>query len=278
MKNYINKDKKKLGFNDYVSTQTLEQRRRERDIKEANAAKQVPDRLSIDKDKKGLKVQNKVYRKQVDVPDPTKVLQMEEEELDEVLQMKINQAKKSVHAEGNTFVAYSIPANNLETVRKAYMSVKLANPRARHIICAWNLAAGGMDHEIKDYQDDEDFGCGCVLLDMMIENNIIQRAIYVARYTNMEKLGNGRFNAYLQAAKNVLEQAPYNHLTKKDQVIQDGQGNEAPRRRKKQGQDTRKRRNHEGGGQENTELKAYTPPTEELLANDEGHDMITDQI
>ena len=241
--------------------------RRERDIIDSNETKQVPDQLEVKKGKDGLKIQEKVYRKQVQPPDPTKLLQMQEEELDEILQMKLTELKRCGKRTTIRLLPIASLQRNLQTVRKAYMSVKLANPSARHVVCIWNLAAGGMDHELCDYQDDGDHGCGRPILQMMQRNNIIQRAIYVARYTGEYKLGNSRYDAYTEAAKLVVRQAPYNHLTKCDQIITE--------QLEGQDRDTRPKRKFYRNKPQNRpqladgkpELTMYNLPTAEELEN-----------
>ena len=269
VKDYVNKDGRRLIFKDYLPSQLNEQRRRENDIIAQNEKKEGLDKLTIDKVKGGISVNSALYRKKVEVPDPTKILQMPEDELNEILQMKINAAPNVIREENNSFSSYSIPASNLEEVRKAYMAIKLSDPGARHIVGVWRLPGGGMDHELNDYQDDEDFGVGRNILEMLQDNQITHRAIFVARYTSTENLGAKRFVLYCDAVKAIIRQAPYNSLCQEDQVIKDVEyPTESYERKRLTDKTNRKHKKGPAGNKVQRSTKVFHP-TDQATAKNE---------
>ena len=153
--------------------------------------------------------------KQVKVPDSAEVLLMDETELETILNMKITTGKKYA-VKSNTFVPYAISTDNFSEIQRAYMNVKLANAGARHIVCAWNIP-GEETALCCDFQDDEDHGAGRAIAQLLCDNDIQAKAVFIARYSSM-KLGNLRFQAYTNAAAAVLNQAPYNTILQKEQM------------------------------------------------------------
>ena len=73
------------------------------------------------------------------------------------------------------------------------------------------------------YCDDDDFGCAKQMTDLMVQNKISNRAIFVVRACG-EKLNAERYRMYQEAAKQVIGQYPRNDITGEIQqiTIQDG--------------------------------------------------------
>ena len=214
IKDMVNKDGKKLFFRDYYPAAAQEYRRRNQDV--IDQVKQHDANARVAFGSKGLELEDQVYVKRVKASDPTDILQMSEAELEYILKMKLSKAPKLM-LKDNVFVGYSLPVSSFDEIQRAYMHVKLANAGARHVVCAWRIP-GPKPHECNDYLDDGDHGCGRVLLELLTNNRIDCRAIFVARYS-ANKLGQERYGSYATAACKAVNQSAYNSITKSEQLI-----------------------------------------------------------
>ena len=97
------------------------------------------------------------------------------------------------------------------------MKMKMINPGARHIVCAYWISAPGVPpHYQADFHDDQEPGAGRILLNWMKENNLQNRVFFIARYY-ANKMDSERFKCYVDAANRALNENPINFLTKQDQ-------------------------------------------------------------
>ena len=161
----------------------------------------------------GLKVQGQLYVKCVIPPKPTEILSISMEDFDHTMEMKICKGEQ-LTTKGNTFIGYLIDANTHQPIRRAYLKLRLMHPRARHIVCAFNIP--GIGPHFQDTCDDDDYGASRPILKAMIDSGIESKAIFVVRYMG-QKLNNERFSSYLEAAERVLQQHPTNRLRGEDQ-------------------------------------------------------------
>ena len=91
-------------------------------------------------------------------------------------------AAKPLPKEGNTFHAFAIRESTLLAVFLAYCKVRIQVPKARHIMCAYNVAG------IKDSCDDgEDHG-GLQMAKHLRKSGSKNVAIFIARETGLDKL------------------------------------------------------------------------------------------
>ena len=219
IKNITNKDGKKLYFKDFLPAQINENQRREQDIFWNNKRKPPAEKISdMEMTKKGLLINKMPYQKKVKAPDPCVILKMPIKEIEETLKYPVIKASKSVKNMDDSFIGYTLATNNHEAVQKAYLKIKLHHPSARHIMCAYNLP-GLPDHEMKDYQDDEEVGGGRALLELLVNNNIECRAVFVARYCKEEKLGASRFLSIQMAAIHAINNDAENPFTRTLQKV-----------------------------------------------------------
>ena len=210
LNNFVNKDKKKFFLQDYQPIQVAEKRRRERHIIEQNDAKQKDDRLDIQRIQGGITIQGQVYKKKVEVPTPREMASITLNEYDAMMKTKMKKGI-SIEHKNSKFVAFTKSTNSYTEIRELYKRMKLTNPGARHIICAY-IIQGEEDHYCKDYCDDDEPGAGRVLLKWMESSNLMCRVFFIARYYGNIKLGTDRFECYLDAAKAIFKQGPdYNH-------------------------------------------------------------------
>ena len=116
------------------------------------------DKIDHEKTPAGVKIGKTLYKKKVNPPDPTELLNMEMEELDRILAIEVIKGPVSKVAD-SVFIPYSADVGNFQTIRDIYMKIRLMHARARHIVCAFYLP-GAEKHYNQDYVDDDEIGAG----------------------------------------------------------------------------------------------------------------------
>ena len=124
--------------------------------------------------------------------------------LDENIVSSMQLFKGDVQNKGRChFVGYAINAYSVGDVRAAYTKVKRMNPNAMHISCAFRIA--GTDFvSLRGIEDDGEDGAGRTIYQVLEDQNIFNRAIYVVRYYGNKHLGPARFQLIGAAAKTAL--------------------------------------------------------------------------
>ena len=166
----------------------------EQTIISANDNKQELNRDDIGYEKGRFSINNTPYEKLIRIPDPTRILQMPQAELNEILNTKVY-ATNSITIDKNMFIAYSIFADNPDQVQRAYMNIKLANAGARHVVAVWSIP-GLEEYRYEDFQDDEEYGAGAAILSALQQSQIMHRAVFVVRYVG-DKLQDRRIPTYI---------------------------------------------------------------------------------
>ena len=166
-----------------------------------------------------MKVGADIYKKKVTAPDPTELLNYTVEELDAVLKTPSTKGPQ-VRSQDSRFIAYGLDTNDTEEVRETYFKIRLLHPRARHIVCCYNLKCNPVDnHILKDFCDDGDTGVGAYILDIMKMNNIEAKAFFIARYPGKMRPETSKFKPYVEAISKLLEIKPHNTVLKCKQGI-----------------------------------------------------------
>ena len=207
----VNKDGKKIYFNDYIIPSQLAIRNREKDIKDEMAERQVAHKKEIKKNKDGLQIGEKQYVKCVKVPEPADMVLMNEAQITKIIEAKVFQGEYLCQ-KNSRFVAYTMEAGNFDDIESGYMNIRTKHPGARHVAAVWVLP-GIQKQEVEDFQEDQEHGLGCLILKKMKASNIINRVIYLVRYYGGIRMGTERFDCYIQAAKTALEGAPVNSIS-----------------------------------------------------------------
>ena len=216
LKDVVNENGKKFYVSDYLTPEINEKRIRQRQIYQDNK-RNTASQVEMAFFRGGLKIQNETYKSKVVVPEPADILNLQPEEFDQIMKIKIPPGQKVVEG-NNALIGFSIPVKTHSEINKAYIKMKLKFPQATHIVCSFQIP-GIETYFCSDYCDDGDTGAGRKILDMMVRNKITSRAIFVIRITDGSKMGYKRFEAYLKAAKNAIEETSYNPLTKTEQKI-----------------------------------------------------------
>ena len=209
VKNLVNGRGQKYRFRDFLTNKQNEYRKKCQNI--ADRAQEETPGTEVATEKGKLYVGNDEYVQRIIPPDPTSVLQLSLERLNQIMSTKIDQGP-TFETQGNIFTGYSICTNSFEVVKDAYMKICLNHAGARHIVCAYSLP-GRRIAEDKDHCDDEDYGASSPILQMMMENNITHRAIFVVQKCG-SKLNQERIPMYLKTAVETVNLHPKNEYTR----------------------------------------------------------------
>ena len=219
LKSYRNKNGDGYFINDYLPAKINEKKRREREIIKTVKSEDVQDDTNkIEYTKAGLKVGPTVYTKKVRPPHHLDLLKLKSGDMDEIQKIMVKKGTP-IQKEGNTFIPYCADARDTQAVNNAYLKIRLANARARHIVCAYNIP-GSLSFLFQDCCDDEDYGMGKVILDGILRSDIKCKAIFVVRHCGKVKLGAERGEAYYNAAQQVMKEHPYNQFLKIQQHME----------------------------------------------------------
>ena len=213
LKKHQNKDGKPVFINEYTPATPLEKMRKEKKIKEDNEKRQKP--LEIKYVKGALTIQGETFKPKVSIPTPKEMVDLEPEEITEILKMDL-QTANPIHQDRSVFQGYTATVRNYQEIRKLYIKAKLMQPSARHIICAYNLP-GEPTYYTQGHCDDGEPAAGRLLLEWMVRNKMVNRVIFVSRKYGGVRMGMDRFECYIQAAKAVLMEHPFNKVLQKEQ-------------------------------------------------------------
>ena len=236
-------------INEYVPAEIGEKRRRERQIFNDNE-QTTANKLEMSLFRGGLKIQNQVYKNKVVVPNEADILLMAQKDIDTLVALKVHPGKNIIEA-GNFFTGYTAAVSTFKEINELYIHLKLMHPGADHIVCTFNIP-GVERHYCANYCDAGETGAGKRILNMMEENNITNRVIFVVRYAGRGKLGAKRFELYLKAAETAVNDNSYNRILKvKQQVNAENKKKKDPKPR--QGFTTR------GGRGRGSYARTYVP-------------------
>ena len=211
LKNYEGVGGRGIFINNYLPGEISESKRKEREmLKELKSAK-----IKYEYTENGLKVGPNLYRKKIEAPDPTKILDLTSKELERILELPVVKTTPE-QIQDNFFIAYSADTENYNQIRDTYLKIRLLHARARHIVCAYYLP-GEEIHYTRDFIDDGDMGAGRPILNYMVENEIINKAIFVVRFTGKNKMHSERLKTYAKMAQKVMEMNPYNATLRRNQ-------------------------------------------------------------
>ena len=217
IKTFVNRDGRKIIFKDFLLAAEHEKRKYQEDVKRENESRSPELQQDISFRGNRVLISGMELPQYVTVPDPTKVLQMKQQELEKIMNLDVKYGPQLV-AEGNTIMAAAKDVADFTDVNNAYLAVKLKYAGARHIVAAWNIPTE-LKIDGQNFCDDGDHGIGREILNMMKENDISHKAVFLIRYCS-KKLQQVRFDMYKTAFIKLLEKFPANSILGTDQQIQ----------------------------------------------------------
>ena len=220
---FVNEEERKFYLQDFQPMNQVEKRKRERHIVSENDKKDDKEKLIIEQTKGGITIQGNLYRKRVQVPTPREMYDITLEDYDAMMHTKMGNGE-SIEEMNSRFIAYTKPTNTHHEIRQLYKRMKLQNPGARHIVCAYWID-GKEDHYCRDFCDDDEPGAGRIVLNWMEKCNLKNRVFFLVRYYGNIKMGADRFRCYIEAAKSALNNNPFNYYTNENQETKEVQEN-----------------------------------------------------
>ena len=205
----------RIYLNDYLPSAINEKRAREREVIKQAKAENNGKEVDVEYTKSGIRVQGNLYKKAIIPPKPTDLLDLKVDDLNKILKTPTSKGPP-INKNGNTFIGYGVDVSTFQQIRDVYLKLRLVHPKARHIVCAYNLPQHGPQYQ--DYCDGQEYGTGRVLLKELKNSNVLNKAVFAIRYCG-EKLGNERHSQYLESVKRMLEANPYNTIRNEEQKI-----------------------------------------------------------
>ena len=131
---------------------------------------------------------------------------------------KIKLNKGEIQKRGRcSFVGYSAEVSSIADVRAAYTKVARLNASALHISVGYRLPGVDFVH-LRGYEDNNEYGAGRVIFQMLENYDIYHRAIFVVRYYGNHHVGPIRFQLITAAGKSAITRSSYNSILKIHQV------------------------------------------------------------
>ena len=153
----------------------------------------------------------------VDPPTPKELINCSVKEIETIFKLEMVRGMDVTH-EFSTFTAYAARISSVQDIPKFYKKLKLIQPDARHIPCAYSVAHS-VPFLAEDYQDDGEPSAGRSILNFLQVNEIKDIVVFVARKYGGVKIGSERFQCYVQATKDAVEKLlNVNDLKLKDEI------------------------------------------------------------
>ena len=216
LKGIKNGDGYEMYINDYIPSAAQEKRKQEQGIFKDNEKSENPMELKYNKGK--LMIQGEVFKPKVSAPSPKQLVDVEPQDLAEILKLEL-ESGGVIRQEKNIFEGFTAGVRDHAQIRDLYVKIKLIQPSARHVICAYFLPGEEEKHYQQGYCDNGKHGAGKVVLNFLTKHNLVNRVIFISRKCGDIKMGSERFDCYLEAAKTAIMANPRNSVTGSDQTI-----------------------------------------------------------
>lgn len=152
-----------------------------------------------------LRVDNRPYARKVVPPTAAKVLKLDMDEICQLKQIDLVYGD-SKDVEQSEFISYAAKVTKTEDVRKVYRKLRIKYSDATHIMSAhrFHPPNGPANQESSD---DGEYGGGRVLLKTLVENKVVNAAVFVVRYYGGKHIGADHFELIGKLAKKALKNA-----------------------------------------------------------------------
>ena len=216
-----NKNNQTYRLQDYRTAKLREEKQQIKDIVRDNNARDVSQRFAMEIQKGKLIIGTGEgafeYTSPLQIPTCKEVLRPTKQELKS--RDNINAVCGDVYKfESQEFKSYSVVTQSMEEVKIAYSKIKAANTEARHIICAVRLPGNEFFKNEATFDDDE-YGAGKFVLDLLRRSNIENRAIFVVRKYQGEHIGEQRWIEIEKAVTSAVNRSAFNKFTGKHQLM-----------------------------------------------------------
>ena len=217
LKDVVNENDKPYSVDDQLSAKKLADRNKKRRIWIKNKKKSTADQLKMSFKKGKLTVDGAEYVDSIKPPSCAEILRPTKDERLARLKLKLSKSEP-LNVEGQTFIGYSFCPKDIQEVNLAYAKVRSMHSEARHVISSCRLP-GRAFHTNQTYFDDDEHNGGAFLLDLLVNSDIQNRALFVARIYDGTHIGGRRFRAMFDVAAEAIDRDPENKITlKRDKI------------------------------------------------------------
>ena len=122
----------KIYINDFVPTNTQEKRRKEREI--VLQAEEAKKKVEYVRGK--LHIQGQKYTPKIQVPTPKDLINLDQSDFQAMQKLQYKKSN-NIQQQGSIFTAYLAKTANFQQIRQYYIKMKIIQPIARHIPCAY---------------------------------------------------------------------------------------------------------------------------------------------
>ena len=202
----------RVFINEYVPSNTQERRRKEKEI--IDVARQMGvergTETAIAYHKGKLTIDGHYYRPKVVPPTPKELINMNIDDLNRVQKMSLQKGQEFTQ-DGSKFLVYKFEnAESHQQIRDLYKKMKIIEPTARHIPCAYWLP-GEDKHYTQASHDDGEAGAGRILLQNLLQYGRQGTVVFAVRRYGGVKIGTDRFDLYSKSVIQALGGDPDKH-------------------------------------------------------------------
>lgn len=150
-----------------------------------------------------LFLDDKEYEPPFSVPSAHDFLHLSMERKRVIRELKVIKGDQELE-QGSVFIGYAAQVFSTNEVKDYYHHIRLLNPEATHVMCAYKLP--GVDFtKIQGAVDDGEHAGGRVILKMLLKEQSVNRAVYVVRYYGGKHLGPQRFTLIEKVASSAYQ-------------------------------------------------------------------------
>ena len=146
------------------------------------------------------------FKPKVTAPENAEILEMNEKQLRDILSYRVHQGEKA-HKAGSTFIGFAAKVHSINDVVTAYRQLRYRFMEVASIMCTYRIMDPDVAH-MQDSIDNEEYGAGRRLLQMLIDNSVKNKAVFVIRKFKGQHIGPIRFNMIVDVAKSAIDTMP----------------------------------------------------------------------
>ena len=211
LKDLTNKEGNPYRVFDQMTAKKKAKRNRRRQLFHVNESMDAELKRNMKWERGDLYIDGKPYEQKLKAPSCREILGACKVLREERLGKELTKGPNKVF-QGQEFIGYTVAVKSIEEANQWYVKIRSVHTDARHLICACRVV-GRSFHTSQDFVDDDEHGAGNILLEMLLESQIQNRALFVVRNYDGTHIGAKRFDLIKQAAKSAIDRAPVNSIT-----------------------------------------------------------------
>ena len=211
LKNVVNTVDQPYNVFDQQSARKRSRRNRQRQIMAVNRGLDAELQRTMKMEKGELMIDGEKYVSHLKAPSCKDILLASKEQRSERLGKEVKKGVPKLFR-GQEFLGYTTVVKSIHEANIAYAKIRAIHPEARHVVSAVRIPGRSYFHN-QDFNDDDEHGGGSYLLDLLLESQIQNRAVYVVRNYDGEHIGSKRFELMREAIQSALSRSPANEVT-----------------------------------------------------------------